>query len=113
MASKVNSIKICDSNCLSNAGTVYVAPDGALSYTQAHSAYIPEGSVRDGWSRTEGEQFGNLAFKNGLIACPTAGNGNGYQVFGKLPDVEFDPACLGFNALTGMSRCFAVKYWCV
>lgn len=81
---------------------VYVAPDGALSYTQAHSAYVPEGSVRDGWSRTEGEYFGNLAFKDGLIACPTEGNGNGWQVFGKLEGVGFKPECLGFNALTGM-----------
>jgi hypothetical protein len=78
---------------------VYVAPDGALSYTQAHSAYIPPGSIVDGFSRTEGEQFGNLAFKDGLIACPT--EDSGYQVFGNLKDIEFDPACLGFNALTG------------
>jgi hypothetical protein len=86
---------------VSKGWLVYVAPDGSLSYTQAHSAYVPTGSIRDGWSRTEGENFGNLAFKDGLIACPTEGNGNGYQVFGARKDVTFDPACLGFNALTG------------
>ncbi|KAK3207764.1 hypothetical protein GRF29_96g387428 [Pseudopithomyces chartarum] len=48
---------------------VYVAPDGALSYTQAHSAYVPEGSVRDGWTRTAREDptdpLGSLAFEGG------------------------------------------------
>ncbi|KAI0192776.1 hypothetical protein F4808DRAFT_442742 [Astrocystis sublimbata] len=36
---------------------VYVAPDGALSYTQAHSAAIPADSVLIGFSRLEN---GNL-----------------------------------------------------
>lgn len=78
---------------------VYVAPDGTLSYTQAHSAYVPTGSVRDGWSRTEGENFGNLAFTGGLYGCPGA-EGQGYQVFGKIDGVELNEGCLGFNALT-------------
>ncbi|KAH7115169.1 hypothetical protein B0J11DRAFT_553446 [Dendryphion nanum] len=78
---------------------VYVAPDGTLGYTIAHSAYKPTGSVVDGWSRTEGDNFGNLAFTGGLYACP-ASEGNGYQVFGGIGGVVFDPACLGFNALT-------------
>lgn len=83
--------------------TVYVAPDGSLSYTAPHSAYIPEGSVRDGFSRTEGENFGNLAFKSGFIACPTnKPDGPGYQVFGQIAGLTFDEKCLGFNALTGM-----------
>ncbi|KAI1822989.1 hypothetical protein F4861DRAFT_512308 [Xylaria intraflava] len=29
---------------------VYVAPDGSLSYTQAHSIYIPPGSIADGFA---------------------------------------------------------------
>jgi hypothetical protein len=86
----------------SNSASVYVAPDGTLSYTAPHSAYKPEGSVVDGWTKTEGENFGNLAFKNGLIACPTKKEGEGYQVFGQLPGLTFDKACLGFNALTSM-----------
>ncbi|KAF2711529.1 hypothetical protein K504DRAFT_375196 [Pleomassaria siparia CBS 279.74] len=78
---------------------VYVAPDGTLSYTSPHSAFIPAGSIVDGWSRTEGESFGHLTFKNGLIACP-AGEGAGYQVYGQIPNVTFTPDCLGFSALT-------------
>ncbi|KAI0543238.1 hypothetical protein GGR58DRAFT_496698 [Xylaria digitata] len=32
---------------------VYVAPDGSLSFTQAHSAYIPPGSTEVGFSHEE------------------------------------------------------------
>lgn len=78
---------------------VYVAPDGSVSYTVAHSAYMPTGSIVDGWSRTEGESFGHLTFKDGLIACP-AGEGKGYQVYGQIAGVNFAPECLGFSALT-------------
>jgi hypothetical protein len=66
---------------------VYVAPDGALSYTQAHSAYIPPGSVRDGFSReqpTGGQSFGYLNFDTGFVACPAANATEGYQVFGQV-----------------------------
>ncbi|KAI1775030.1 hypothetical protein F4818DRAFT_417574 [Hypoxylon cercidicola] len=37
---------------------VYIAPDGALSYTQPHSAFMPNGSVVTGFSRTRSESFG-------------------------------------------------------
>lgn len=35
---------------------VYLAPGGALSYTQAHSAYIPPGSTITGFSREQGPE---------------------------------------------------------
>lgn len=79
---------------------IYIAPDGSMSYTQAHSAYVPPGSIRDGWSKTEGEQFGYLSWSCGLLACPAAEQGQGYQVFGKVEGKEFGPECLGFNALS-------------
>jgi hypothetical protein len=83
---------------------VYVAPDGALSYTIAHSAYVPEGSVRDQFSReapTGSNQFGYLHFETGFVACP-AGEGQGYQVFGQVTaGATFGAECLGFSALTG------------
>ncbi|KAF2115205.1 hypothetical protein BDV96DRAFT_612582 [Lophiotrema nucula] len=78
---------------------IYVAADGTLSYTIPHSAYIPEGSVRDGWTKTEGENFGNLVFEGGLVACPT-GTNDGYQVYGQIPNVTLSSDCLGFDALT-------------
>jgi hypothetical protein len=70
-----------------------------MSYTQAHSAYVPTGSIRDGWTKTEGEQFGNLVWQGGLIACPAAEQGQGYQVFGQIEGKTFAPECLGFNGL--------------
>ncbi|CAI6334643.1 unnamed protein product [Periconia digitata] len=78
---------------------IYVAPDGALSYTQPHSVYKPEGSVVEGWSRTEGEALGQLSFSDGLVACPTV-EGKPWQVYGQLPGLELSPDCLGFSAIT-------------
>ncbi|GAW15475.1 hypothetical protein ANO14919_048860 [Xylariales sp. No.14919] len=37
---------------------VYVAPDGSLSYTQAHSASMPPGSIVTGFSREQSQAFG-------------------------------------------------------
>lgn len=91
---------------------VYVAPDGALSYTVAHSAYIPPGSIVDQFSRelpAEGAQFGYLNFETGFVACPAAGEGNGYQVFGQVDGATFGPECLGFNALAG--KCESYLRW--
>jgi hypothetical protein len=31
---------------------IYTRPDGAVGYTQAHSAYIPSGSYIDGYTNT-------------------------------------------------------------
>ncbi|KAF2495697.1 hypothetical protein BU16DRAFT_429576, partial [Lophium mytilinum] len=78
---------------------VYIGPDGAMSFTQAHSAYIPENSTQIGWSRVEDSpNYGTLSFEGGLVACPVAGKG--YQVFGLLPNIDYDPQCLGFTAAT-------------
>jgi hypothetical protein len=81
---------------------VYVAPGGALSYTQAHSVAVPAGSVRDAFSKeapSGGNSFGYLKYGEGFVACP-AGEGQGYQVFGKATGASFGSECLGFNALT-------------
>jgi uncharacterized protein YfaP (DUF2135 family) len=80
---------------------VYVAPGGALSYTQAHSVAVPDGSVRDAFSKeapSNGNQFGYLKYGEGFVACP-AGK-EGYQVFGVTKGTTFGKDCLGFNALT-------------
>ncbi|KAJ2986221.1 hypothetical protein NUW58_g5131 [Xylaria curta] len=53
---------------------VYVAPDGSLSFTQAHSASMPPGSIVTGFSRARSESFGapiNLYFNNQFwYLCP-------------------------------------------
>lgn len=79
---------------------VYVAPDGSLSYTVAHSASIPAGSITDQFSRTAGTSFGYLNFETGFVACPVGGAGTGYQVYGQTQTFEASSECLGFSALT-------------
>ncbi|KAI1416954.1 hypothetical protein F5Y13DRAFT_185785 [Hypoxylon sp. FL1857] len=37
---------------------VYIAADGSLSYTVAHSAALPDGAVATGFERTRSESFG-------------------------------------------------------
>jgi len=80
---------------------VYVAPDGTLSYTPPHSASKPEGSIVDGWTKTEGDDLGTLTFKNGLVACPV-GENKPRQVLAQLPGLTLSPDCLGFSTLTCM-----------
>jgi hypothetical protein len=81
---------------------VYIDADGSMSYTIQHSAYVPPGAILDGWNKTEnvGESFGTLEWSSGLIACPPATEGTGWQVFGQVENATFSPDCLGFNALT-------------
>jgi hypothetical protein len=81
---------------------VYVAPDGALSYTVEHSAYIPNDSYVTGFSKTApgGNGLGTLTFQGGFVACPAAA-GQGYQVFGQVTGGKtYGSECLGFDALT-------------
>jgi hypothetical protein len=80
---------------------VYVAADGALGYTQAHSAYVPAGAIREGFSLVApgANGLGQLEFDTGFVACP-AGEGQGYQVFGQVQGATFGSECLGFDALT-------------
>lgn len=82
---------------------VYVAPDGSLSYTTAHSAYTPAGSILDQFSKTapnSGNNLGTLSFETGFVACPVGGAGTGYQVYGQTQNFEASSECLGFSALT-------------
>lgn len=82
---------------------VYIEPEtGALKYTQAHSAAVPEGAIREGWSTEARDGFGVLSNKaGGFVACPCEEKGDAYKVFVALKDVEFDEGCLGFSALAG------------
>ena len=90
---------------------VYIAPDGAMSYTMALSAYIPEGSIVDQFNRTfpsNNNGFGYLRFNSGFIACPVDGDGLGYQVFGLVPGLKARSGCYGFNAIT--SKFLSLSY---
>jgi hypothetical protein len=90
---------------------MYIRPNGALSYTQAHSASIPQGSYRTGFTFTPGESFGyfgvNVDGSTGLLACPAGGNETfPYQIFANLKSLKDADVpggevakCLGINAL--------------
>ncbi|KAI0972095.1 hypothetical protein F4678DRAFT_460929 [Xylaria arbuscula] len=67
-------------DCTQFAGTdttfsiVYLAPDGSLSYTQAHSAYIPPGSIVTGFSHDESTEPSTPFYLNSELStwylCP-------------------------------------------
>ncbi|KAK3078548.1 hypothetical protein LTS18_007237 [Coniosporium uncinatum] len=80
---------------------VYIAPDGKLSFTQAHSAYIPTGSIRDGFSRDwrPAQNLGFLQWTNGFVACPANGTSGPYQIYGARDDVTLPENCLGFSMI--------------
>jgi hypothetical protein len=85
---------------------VYIDSEtGAVKYTIAHSAAIPEGDIVTGWNLTEGESFGYLSNEHGgFIACPASGADEGsWQVFVALECLDFDDACLGFSAIAANS----------
>jgi hypothetical protein len=80
---------------------VYVAADGALSYTVPHSAYIPPGSTVTGFSRTASptsDLFGYLNWEGGFIACPGSAD-DGWKVYGQIANGTFSDECLGFSAI--------------
>ncbi|KAJ5493446.1 secreted protein [Penicillium diatomitis] len=80
---------------------IYVDPTGAVSFTQAHSASMPAGSVQGGFTFETQADVTYWLFKgDGLLACPTSDNR--YQVFApvdnlKVPSGNKDD-CLGFSA---------------
>ncbi|KAA8643668.1 hypothetical protein EYZ11_003403 [Aspergillus tanneri] len=84
---------------------VYVNPDGALSFTQAHSAYVPPGSALGPFSYEPGENFGHYTFTgwgaSGFMACPT--KDQRWQVFANLQNATVPTGnvedCLGFSAM--------------
>ncbi|KAL8748300.1 MAG: hypothetical protein Q9184_007415 [Pyrenodesmia sp. 2 TL-2023] len=105
---------------------IYVAPSGALSFTTAHSAYIPPGSAVEPFKATAGLPYnattgssgaiGRFTFRGlgatGFLACPVNRNRTGpYQVFADvdgLSDEDVPGGCVDkcwrFNALTAPSR---------
>ncbi|KAI1292388.1 hypothetical protein F5Y03DRAFT_375970 [Xylaria venustula] len=73
---------------------VYLAPDGSLSYTQAHSAYIPPGSIVTGFSHDESTEPSTPFYLNSELStwylCPvTYGEPTTrtYQIFASNQDL--------------------------
>ncbi|KAK3724378.1 hypothetical protein LTR37_001002 [Vermiconidia calcicola] len=89
---------------LGSGQQVYIDPaSGAIGYTQAHSASMPEGAITTGWTLDEDSNpsFGTLDWKRGLLACSTKGDSSKgpWQIYANLKRIDFGPECLGFSAL--------------
>lgn len=84
---------------------VYIDPNGALSFTQAHSANIPAGSSYGPFAYEAGEPWSHYSYQGwgatGFMACPT--EDNRWQVFGALANATVPKGdvneCLGFSAM--------------
>ena len=72
------------------------------SYTIAHSAETPEGAITGGWTLTQGQSFGTLSRKRGLLACSVNGDSEEgpWRIYANLKGITFGDECLGFDALT-------------
>lgn len=89
----------------------YVEPGGRVGYTQAHSLYMPTGSIPGGFSyfKCSNESYGHItttAFgATGLMACPDNSSGTPqYVIFASIPNVRVPSGnvqdCIGFDGLT-------------
>lgn len=87
---------------------IYVTPSGEIRYTQAHSSFMPNGSVPCPFTYYKEAEttIGHLSIDafgaDGLMACPT--NGGLWQVFASLRNATVPlgnvSQCLGFDALS-------------
>lgn len=64
----------------------YIAPDGALAYTIAHSSLIPEGSTTGPFTATAATPNGTVGTFKGpsgatFAACPCPGEAGVYQIY--------------------------------
>ncbi|KAL1953326.1 hypothetical protein VTO42DRAFT_3006 [Malbranchea cinnamomea] len=91
---------------------IYVDPNGALSFTQAHSVYIPPGSLIGGFTYTphdtepgRGTWGFNGGGATGWMACPDSKDTESprWQVFAALRNATVPTGnvddCLGFTAM--------------
>ncbi|KAB8446235.1 hypothetical protein FH972_025217 [Carpinus fangiana] len=82
---------------------IFVAPDGKLSYTQAHSANIPTGSVLTPFTYTHGAGNGSTGTLEGpgkgFYACPSETAGEYFIAAAISDDLNFD-GCTGIGLAT-------------
>ena len=62
---------------------------------------MPEGSIQDGFHKSESNSLGFLHWTNGFLACPTANSTDGYpyQIYASVDGLKRTD-CLGFDFLT-------------
>lgn len=84
---------------------VYIDPTGALSFTQAHSVNIPQGSSLGPFHYAADEPWAHYSFAgwgaSGFMACPA--DDNRWQVFAAIQNATVPQGnvdeCLGFSAV--------------
>ena len=96
-----NETVIVASNALSTAAMSVVVPggqqayltaNGYMAYTQAHSTYIPPGSVTTGFAAYLGGGFVNLNGNGrGWVACPPRASGGGGTAWNLVAKYDTDP----------------------
>jgi hypothetical protein len=89
----------------------YFEPGGRVGYTQAHSLYMPTGSLPGGFSyyKCPNEQCGHITTTvfgaTGLMACPDSSTGiQVYVLYAKIPNAVVPSGnvqdCISFDGLT-------------
>ncbi|KAK7509997.1 uncharacterized protein IWZ02DRAFT_386665 [Phyllosticta citriasiana] len=93
---------------------VYIKPNGELTYTVAHSAYMGEGAISTGFHLNNGTSssgLGSLSWTNGFVACPQSnGTSYPYQIFAAVNGFN-RTNCLGFDFLAGTALTGEAGAW--
>lgn len=87
---------------------IYVTPNGAVSFTQAHTNLAPPGSYFSGFSlKGEVLKFGDEDF----YACPPADNSPTSQLYVGFPEVEENPECYKIELITAPGNDTGFAAW--
>ncbi|KXT18787.1 hypothetical protein AC579_8257 [Pseudocercospora musae] len=92
---------------------IYVDYNGRVRYTLANDGYVPTGAYISGWTWEEGESFGRLDWVNGTLFCgliPGNSSVGPWQLFAKVPFVDFGAECLGASLLASGNLSTANAY---
>jgi hypothetical protein len=101
---------------------VYVAIDGYLGFTQAHSSSLPAGAVTGPFTyfKPGYDQYGYISTDafgaRGFMACPTrVGPYETYQIFAAFANATVPngdiSSCVGFDAITEVYNSTEAAAW--
>ena len=86
----------------------YVAPNGAVSYTQAHSSSAPPGSLFSGFSlKDEDLTFGGQSF----YGCPPEDHSDDTILYVGIPEVANDKNCYKIELVTAPGNDTGFAAW--
>ena len=63
---------------------------------------MPTNAIVEGWALDQGEAYGFLAWKNGLLACSKSSDATKgpWEIYAQLDGIEFGAECIGLDAIT-------------